>query len=176
MLETLNTVKNTNMVFAKEYLPEHRYAMLERDDEHYKLLAHLANNLHNATLYDIGTCRGLSAIAMASNPSNRVVSYDIENFLDCTAPANVEFKIGDCYLDPGMLTSPLISLDVDPHDGEFEKRFIDYLIANNYKGMVICDDIHLSPQMQNFWNNVTVKKFDVTEFGHCTGTGMIVFE
>jgi hypothetical protein len=176
MLETLNTVKNTNMVFAKAYLPEHHYVMLERDNEHYKLLAHLANNLNDVTVYDIGTYRGLSAIAMSSNPSNRVVSYDIENFLECASPANVEFKIGDCYLDPEMLNSPLISLDVDPHDGEFEKRFIAYLITNKYKGTVICDDIHLSPQMQDFWDSVTVKKFDVTEFGHSSGTGMIVFE
>jgi hypothetical protein len=176
MLDTLNKVKNTNMVFAKAYLPEHQYVMLERDNEHYKLLAHLANNLHDATIYDIGTYKGLSAIAMASNPSNCVVSYDIGNFLDCTTPTNVEFKIGDCYLDPGMLESPLISLDVDPHDGEFEKQFISYLVANDYKGIVICDDIHLNPQMQDFWDSVTVKKFDVTEVGHYSGTGMIVFE
>jgi hypothetical protein len=113
---------------------------------------------------------------MASNPSNRVISYDIADFLECTTPANVEFKIGDCYLDADMLKSPLISLDVDPHDGQFEKQFIAFLIANNYQGIVICDDIHLSPQMQDFWDSVTVKKYDVTEVGHYSGTGMIIFE
>ena len=176
MLDTLSNVKNTNMVFAKAYLPERHYVMLEKDNEHYKLLAYLANNLHNTVVYDIGTYRGLSAIAMASNPTNKVVSYDIEDFLECETPANVEFKIGDCYLDQGMLKSPLISLDVDPHDGEFEKKFIAFLIANNYKGTVICDDIHLSLQMKNFWDSVTVKKYDVTEVGHYSGTGMIVFD
>jgi hypothetical protein len=53
MLETLDKVKDTNMVFARAYLPEHHYVMLERNNEHYKLLAYLANNLHNATVYDI---------------------------------------------------------------------------------------------------------------------------
>ena len=176
MLETLKNVKNTNMVFAKAYLPEHHYEMLERDNEHYKLLAHLVNNLRNTVVYDIGTYRGLSAIAMASNPHNKVISYDIENFLECMIPANVEFKIDDCYLDEGILKSPLISLDVDPHDGEFEKKFIAFLTANNYKGTVICDDIHLSPQMQDFWDSVTLTKYDVTEFGHYSGTGMIIFD
>jgi hypothetical protein len=176
MLDTLSNVKNTNMVFAKAYLPEHHYVMLEKNNEHYKLVAHLANNLHNTVVYDIGTYRGLSAIAMASNPTNKVVSYDIEDFLECTTPTNVEFKIGDCFLDPEMPKSPLILLDVDPHDGKFEKKFIEFLIANNYKGMVVCDDIHLNLQMEQFWEGVTVKKYDVTEIGHYSGTGMIIFD
>ena len=46
----------------------------------------------------------------------------------------------------------------------------------NYAGMVLCDDIHISQDMKNFWNDVPLKKIDVTKYGHVTGTGIIVFD
>ena len=87
----------------------------------------------------------------------------------------MEFKVGNCYHDENLLSSPFICLDVDPHDGQFEPKFIKWLVENSYKGVLILDDVHLNPPMQKFWNEVTLSKHDITEFGHFSGTGVVLF-
>lgn len=173
--EELDTIKNVNLAFAKNYVNDAHYAQMTADREHYRLLAYLSSRMSNCTVYDIGTYRGLSAIALSANTTNQVVSYDIVDYVQCSKPDNVEFRIGDCYQDSELLKSPLISLDVDPHDGVFEPKFIQYLQDNNYHGILVLDDIHLNESMNNFWNQVTQTKFDLTEYGHYSGTGLVVF-
>ena len=49
--------------------------------EHYKLLAYLSSFFNNETIVDIGTYRGLSALALSYNSSNKIITYDIiDNF------------------------------------------------------------------------------------------------
>lgn len=143
--------------------------------EHYTLLTHLSYQFENEVLYDIGTFRGLSALALSSNSKNKVISYDIKNTLEITLPENVFFTIGNFYDDPGLLGSPLIFFDVDPH-GEIEKIFIDYLVKNNYNGIVIFDDIRSCSKLMKIWDSITVEKIDITNIGHASGTGIVFFE
>jgi hypothetical protein len=143
--------------------------------EHYSLLSSISKLYENVTIYDIGTHGGLSALALSSNQKNNVVSYDIENFVCVDKPDNVEFKLGDFYEDENILNSPLIMFDIDPHDGVKEKKFVDWLIENNYKGTVIFDDINLNDEMKNFWNSIEQEKYDITEKGHWSGTGIVFF-
>ena len=143
--------------------------------EHYTLLSTVSKEYNNTTLYDIGTYKGLSAIALSSNQNNRIVSYDIEYLITVDRPKNVEFRIGNFYNDVELLRSPLIMFDIDPHDGLQEKEFVRYLISNNYKGTVIFDDIHLNDGMKDFWNSVTQQKQDYTNLGHWSGTGVVHF-
>jgi predicted O-methyltransferase YrrM len=173
--EELESIGNTDMTYAREFVNNSHFHQMTVPKEHYKLMAFLSRRIDNQTIYDIGTYRGLSAIAMAANPTNKVISYDIENFVETGTPPNVEFRIGDCYQDAELLKSPLILLDVDPHDGLFEPKFVNWLVENNYKGTVVFDDIHLNEQMQLFWDNVTVEKYDLTDYGHYSGTGILVF-
>lgn len=146
------------------------------EKEHYRLLAYLSFKYNNNVLFDIGSYRGLSAIALAANPTNKIISYDIAHYLRVDKMSNVDYIIGNCYDDPELLSSPLIMLDVDPHEGTFERSFIEHLTKNDYKGIVILDDIHLNSQMDSFWNWIDVKKHDVTEYGHHSGTGLVVFD
>ena len=37
------------------------------------------------------------------------------------------------------------------------------------------DDIHLSRQMDNFWDGLKNDKYDLTEIGHHSGTGIAIF-
>ena len=45
--------------------------------QHYKLLGHLAKLINNSTIIDIGTHRGSSALALSTNPTNTIHSFDI---------------------------------------------------------------------------------------------------
>lgn len=144
--------------------------------EHYRLLSYLASHFNGDVLYDVGTWTGLSAISMATNQSNRVISYDIGFFIEVNRPENVEFRIGDVFNEKTIFESPFIFVDVDPHDGIFEKLFIEHLRKNKYKGLVGFDDIHLNEEMREIWASITEKKFDLTEVGHWSGTGLAIFE
>jgi hypothetical protein len=52
------------------------------------------------------------------------------------------------------------------------------LIEEDYKGLILCDDIHLSGNMERFWqwckNNDNIEVQDYTDIGHSTGTGAIM--
>ena len=63
------------------------------------------------------------------------------------------------------------------HDGFQEQNFTDLLKKIDYKGYVLCDDIHLpwSPQMDVWWNSLEIEKYDLTDIGHTWGTGLINF-
>lgn len=174
-LQELNNVKNIDISFALQFVSAQHYTWMTAEKEHYKLLSFLSFKFNNSIIYDIGTYRGLSAIALAANKTNKVISYDIENFIETSIPDNVEFIIGNCYNDANILQSPLICLDVDPHDGVFEPKFITWLHENNYKGLLVLDDIHLNKSMEKCWNEITLEKYDVTEIGHYSGTGIVVF-
>ena len=41
------------------------------------MIAHLSTRFNNSTIFDIGTNKGYSALALSCNPSTRIVSYDI---------------------------------------------------------------------------------------------------
>jgi hypothetical protein len=166
------TPDNSLDVFIKD---DNDKKLFYADKEHYTLLSMVSKEYNNTVLYDIGSYKGLSAIALSSNKSNLVVSYDIEYLLKVNRPDNVEFRIGNFYNDKQLLNSPLIMFDIDPHDGLQEKEFVRYLTSNNYKGSVIFDDIHLNDGMKDFWNSVTQQKQDYTKLGHWSGTGVVHF-
>ena len=84
-----------------------------------------------------------------------------------------------------ILSASLISLDVDPHDGKKEAEFYGFFLNNDWKGIMICDDIrmgwdsrHDHITMASFWNNVHKPKYDLTttKYSHHTGTGLICLD
>ncbi|MDA8138503.1 MAG: class I SAM-dependent methyltransferase [Desulfobacteraceae bacterium] len=145
--------------------------------EHYRLLAYLSTLCNNRILFDVGTLKGYSALAMSYNPANRVISYDIENLKDIHGVdelKTIEYCIGNVLDDPRLLSSPLILLDTY-HDGTFEHQFYQHLKKNKYKGVLVLDDIHLNEPMEKFWNSIEEPREDVTELGHWSGTGIVDF-
>jgi hypothetical protein len=62
------------------------------------------------------------------------------------------------------------------HNGDFEQEFVDHLIKIKYKGLVMFDDIYLNYEMRKFWEGLKNEKFDLTEIGHFSGTGLVIFK
>ena len=142
--------------------------------EHYRLLAFISKLYNGVNLLDIGSYQGSSASALSFNKKNKVISYDIEQqpeIADIKIP-NIEFIKGDVLMHE--ITASFIMLDTY-HDGEFEQEFADHLLKINYKGLVMFDDIHLNNEMSNFWNGLKNEKYDITEIGHHTGTGIAIY-
>ncbi len=146
--------------------------------EHYRLLSYLSIQFNSETIIDIGTLKGCSALALSTNPTNEVISFNLDNQLDLNNPPdNIEFIIGDClheqYKDI-IMKSKIILLDTY-HDGTFEEIFYSYLKDNNYSGTLLLDDIKLNDEMIQFWNNIDLPKEDITNLGHWSGTGVVYF-
>lgn len=146
-------------------------------EEHYKLLAHLSTLFNDTIIVDIGTDAGCSAMALSYNPSNRVISFDLENRRrsDIQLP-NVEFRVRDALQDwQEWIGSPLISLDV-AHEGDYEAIFYEFLTKSAFNGLLVLDDVYLNDAMKAFWASITHPKFDITAVGHWSGTGLVVFQ
>jgi len=151
---------------------------LESGREHYRLIAYISTLFQNSQLLDIGTYQGSSSIAMSYNSNNSVISFDVNPQPEISRIniKNIKYNIGNILdFTEVILKSPLILLDTY-HDGTFEKEFVDKLIEINYKGIVLFDDIHLDGPMQIFWDSVNIEKYDLTQKGHYTGTGLVYFK
>ena len=147
-------------------------------EEHYCLLGHLSRSLAPGSVaVDIGTYWGHSALALAVNPDVRVVTFDLVSRELGRMPPNVDVVVGD-------VTSPehadllrraaLVVLDVDPHDGVQESQIYQHLKDVGFRGTLVCDDIRLNNGMRGFWAGIRGGR-DVTQHGHCTGTGLVDF-
>lgn len=137
--------------------------------EHYILLNHLCKG--KDLVIDIGTYRGASAVAMSS--AKEVITWDVENLLECKLPSNVKSYIGNC-LNNKLFDADIILLDTY-HNGDFEYDFYNFIVYG-FKGLLIIDDIHLNEPMEKFWKSIKERKEDVTNIGHYTGTGLVYFE
>lgn len=166
----------------REYL---RYFLDEGPGrEHYRLLGFLSLVLPpGGTVVDVGTNLGHSALALALDPSKRVVSYDLVDRLPrgqgptARDRRNIELRLGDCVPDllGGLAREAcLVMIDID-HRGDDEARLMQALRDAGYRGLVLLDDIHLNPGMEAFWHGIPEPKLDATSVGHSTGTGLVMF-
>ena len=62
------------------------------------------------------------------------------------------------------------------HDWVFEQLLYRTLVAGQYDGLLLLDDIHLNPTMQRFWERIGLEKIDLTPLGHWSGTGLVRFD
>lgn len=144
--------------------------------EHYKLLAWLSEQFDDSIIVEIGTLGGLGTIALSYNPTNKVTSFDIRSYnWGNETPENAEKKIVyDGYMDE-VTKADLIFYDA-AHEGLEEAIFFDELLNRNWHGVVVWDDIHLNPAMEEFWKEKVEAGFiaeDWTSLGHSCGTGVI---
>jgi hypothetical protein len=158
---------------------EHRgYFLYNAGLEHYKLLAHISTLYTGKTLIDIGTNRGCSSLALSYNTDNIVESFDLFELKELNyLPTNVNYIIDNILSDKYeelVKQSPFIMLDTY-HDGVFEREFYKFLQSINWKGMLLLDDILLNDPMKEFWNDITEEKYDISDVGHITGTGIVIF-
>lgn len=185
----LNEVANTDVSYMEKYYPD-KYRLHQINTpsihntglelgEHYKLINYISNQYKNKTLLDIGSRDGISALAMAKC-NNIIISYDIKPVLcdwNNTYP-NVTFKQLNILKekDEILLNASFMLLDIDPHDGLQELEFFTRLRQIKYKGIIILDDIKLNQPMINLWDNIYEEKYDITTWGHGSGTGIVIFK
>ena len=172
-------IRSINLEQFRAYVSDiyTEFFWLDAGIEHYKLLAYLSTCYNDVTFIDVGTDKGCSALALSYNPSNRVISYDIENRrVGSIDLPNIEFRIGDAVEDrTELLSAPVIMLDT-MHDGVFEQRVYRSLVEWRYEGLLLLDDIYLNPAMERFWSKLRLEKIDLTPLGHFSGTGLVRFD
>ena len=147
--------------------------------EHYRLLAYFSGMYSKSKLLDIGTYLGHSALALSYNQTNEVLSFDIvKNNNLKHQHSNIKFII-DNILNEKYIniinSAPFICLDIN-HDGVSEQNIYNFLKKINWKGLLFLDDIYLNSEMKDFWSTISKKKYDVTKYGHFTGSGLVLFE
>lgn len=153
--------------------------------EVYKLLGFIS--MHSGgVITDIGTQFGSSALALSLNNQVTVETYDkfkhipdSNNQVQTIAnKPNIKYKILSAQsIISKVAESNVIYLDINTGDGLEEIKMIKKLQELNFQGILVIDDIKLSEVMENVWKNVPkeLKKLDVTEFGHWSGTGIVVY-
>jgi predicted O-methyltransferase YrrM len=180
----LNKIENVDLSYVETFYPkkfkEHQINVQSNlntgneKGEHYKLLSHISSLVTNETILDLGTRDGLSALVLAKNGQNRVITYDLESK---HLFSNLEFKQMNVFnedLDV-FRTSKIIFMDLDPHDGHQEKRMVELLDSIEWNGVLIADDIEWFPGMKNWFDTLNKTKYNVTKWGHGSGTGIIDF-
>jgi len=145
--------------------------------EHYRLLAYVSKSMPaGSRVADLGTLFGSSALALAANPDVQVITYDVTDHGVTFHLENVTRVIRDAVAAVDEYrTCQLILMDIGLHDGLKEQAILQSLIDAEYDGVLICDDIHLNSGMRRFWENVSLDKEDISDIGHCSGTGIIYF-
>ena len=155
--------------------------------EHYRLLSYLSTKFDNSVIFDIGTHRGSSALALSYNSKNTIYTFDIVDKVSNVSikeKENIRFIYDNLFEEDGrkrwkdmLLKAPFIFLDVDPHNGTMEIEFYTYLNEIGYQGFVVCDDIWYFKEMRNnFWYKLPYEnRYDLTDVGHWSGTGVFTF-
>ncbi len=159
-------------------------------NQHYRLLAWLSTQFYGRDILDIGTHKGSSALALSYNVGNTVHTFDIDDRLAAEwkltkwANRDIQFHKENLW-DPAVrqqwrdriLGSAMIFMDIDPHDGPMELEFYRWLKAEDYKGLLVCDDIwYFKGMRDNFWYHIPeADKIDATLVGHWSGTGVVHF-
>src|ERR1017187_6201424 len=118
----------------------------------YKLYSYLAQQVGGIYILDIGTLFGGSALALSTSDKT-VVSYDLMS-IETHEPGALK-KDNICLLvrdfmddDNNYSAIDLIVIDVDPHDGLQEPPMIEFIVNQGFEGLILLDDIHLSPDME----------------------------
>jgi predicted O-methyltransferase YrrM len=168
----------------------------ESGKEHYFFLASLSKQMPGKKIIELGTHNGRSTLAL-NYGNNTVYTYDIKNWLVpniFTGRPNINFRLENLF-DANLrelnkehiLSSDLIFIDIDPHEGVMELEMYNWLKQNDYKGLILFDDIHLGPghmgvktgnsMEKTLWSNIEDKyKLDLTHVGHWSGTGLVSFQ
>ena len=170
----------------KEYLVETKYYDNPSGEQEYKLYSYITTLFNDITILDIGTHLGTSAVSLSHNENNKVISFDIKNHINnfnhkIYEKKNIEFILDNVlnYLNEDTIKKiKIILIDIN-HVGYQETLILRKLISLKFSGIVILDDIHhpnklINIQMRKLWNNIKLPKFDLTKYGHSSGTGLLL--
>lgn len=180
-----NTLDNFNLK-NHDYLVDLNYYDLSSGTNEYRLYSYLTTFFNNSIILDIGTLNGRSAVSLSHNESNHVISYNITD--DIKDPnhkiytkSNIEFHIKNVLddLTPELVSKiKIVMIDID-HFEEKEREIIQRLDELGFSGIILLDDIHHpwekeKEAMQKLWNSLEYEKYDITKYGHVSGTGLLI--
>lgn len=148
--------------------------------DHYKLCSYLADQLRGATILDCATGLGNSAIAFAAHAkarNNYIITVDVADRLRFPMHGlPIEKHLSDCnchLIRSAVRNVSLILLDIS-HNGRDEGIFYRMLCESGFCGLMIVDDIR-GRQLKSFWESISQQKYDLTEYCHWNGTGLVDF-
>ena len=170
-------------------------------EEHYKLLAGISAQKKNIKILELGTHKGQSAVCLTygNKFDNNITlnTFDICDlvFKECREwfkKNNINFYIKNLFDNniretekDFILSHDIIFIDIDPHEGILELDMYNWLKNNNFKGLLIFDDIYLGRRhfgskadfsMSEFWEKIDNNyKIDISKLGHVSGTGIVNF-
>ena len=175
--EELNAIDMAPILANIKECPEKKYVDMPAGVEHYRLLHWLGHQHTFAVIKEIGTYMGFGAMCLAANEDNAIHTYDLDfgPVKWINRPFNVtpvkSFVVDD--FDKGVGGAEVIFVDTW-HNGIMEKKLLDHLVNKDWHGLLIYDDLHYNDAMREFWRSVQQEKYDLTEIGHVTGTGLII--
>ena len=159
--------------------------------EHYRLLASLVDLLQPKVIVEFGTFYGLSSLAMKSaQPAGGLLAtFDVVLWRDFpeTLLRDEDFQDGSLVQHLDNLADPLAiekhrelleSADLIFIDGPKDGKTEPLLFANFEKihfrkqPIMVIDDIHAFKFIPT-WEAIRHPKYDITSFGHWTGTGLV---
>jgi predicted O-methyltransferase YrrM len=159
--------------------------------EHYRLLAALVKLLQPKRVIEVGTFRGLSALALKKflPADGKITTFDVvprdslpntclrpEDFLD----DRLRQQIGDLSdarvfeLHRSLIQETELLFVDGPKDGVFERKLLQQLETVDFHKalLVVMDDIRFW-NMLGIWQDIARPKLDLTSFGHWSGTGLV---
>ena len=156
-----------------------KYFYLKSGREHYRLLAYLSSLFSNQTFFDVGTNHGCSALALAYNPLNKVVSVDLRNNRKekFEQEKNIQFKLGKGLHSYRGFRPKIFFLDADKSD-DFEENLINQIVIPSLimsGGLLIMDDYHEYPVVRKCIEKLAKNfpVYDLTKYGHYSGTHLV---
>lgn len=176
--EELDAIDMQPVVDQFHKVDEVKFLSMPAGQEHYRLLRWISENNNDVHISELGCYMGLSTVCLAWNKRNEVLTYDnYFNFIKWKKrPSNVSLSEakGEHYYNPLIAFSNIIFVDTN-HFGVMELAVYKHLKENNWKGILIYDDIYLNDEMKAVWGAIDMPKIDATEIGHVYGTGIIEF-
>lgn len=178
-------VRYMDMSSISEYSLRDGANFSEAGIEAYKFYAYLSTLIDDSIIVEVGTRFGRSALSLSYNTNNSVISFDIlEQGASDIKRQNISFLIENFMeADINWNDVDIIMIDVDPHDGIKEREFMTFLESVKWEGILVLDDIlpnwpkiisGADPQaMNDWWNGLTYEKYDVSDVGHFSGTGVV---
>jgi hypothetical protein len=175
--QELNAINMTHILANIKECPEKKYVDMPAGVEHYRLLHWLGWHHMQTLITEVGTYMGFGTLCLADNPSNSVTTYDLDfgPVKWIKMPENIIplKSFNENGFDSNVRNADIIFVDTW-HNGIMEKKLLDYLISKDWHGLLIYDDLHYNEAMREFWRSIQQEKYDLTEIGHVTGTGLVI--
>lgn len=193
---TVDKMDLSSMSAFVAWHPDAKY--FQADREHYRLLAFLAREVSRmfpgSPILDIGSHLGHSAAALragADVQTSPVFTFDHGARFAKALPPEARAMADACNIEvqpptrealddiPDFVTRRgcmLVALDTEPHDGVYERAVIQSLMDTGFKGILVLDETRLNQNMQDLFKWAPVKKIDVSQVAHWSGTAVLVFD